>query len=266
MDMERVSEELAALASSFARSEGRTSIYGADLQRAQAAQQLRRRESTSEQGMAGLGNFLGVMGAAGDQNLDPMQYMALSNISSDASDEQIAEIAGRMGMDPKMATDLVRNKDRNFEAGIEALGLPPEYALAFSRERGMTTEQALGLEKGTEGLDDQADRIKTTKDDTKLPAGATGAAEFSTAIQKANVEINTFNAGFGKINTINDQYRRGLLNLMKAFDEARRVLEGKAADSGVVQNPSAPVTGSGDMDARYPRIDGEMRDWILYGG
>ena len=72
-------------------------------------------------------------------------------------------------------------------------------------------------------------------------------------MQKANTEIAQFNTAFSGLNTINEQYRQGLLNVVNALKDAETKLKEFNPSSGRNISAQTPRQDDGESSARGPR-------------
>lgn len=225
VDTDTISDRLANSMQGFA---GGGEVTGTAMEQARALQDMLRTESTSTNGIAGLGNISGIQDAFGQagQKLDTGTMLALMNSSTNASQDDIKSILAKGGVSPDMVDSLsktlMENKTNaaNMGAGLTgASGNMSDYLL--SQSRGITTEQQLGINaaQGFQGTKMNADQ---------LIGGAatqvTSQVEYQKAAADAAVSQKQINAGLDEFGRITKLTTEGLTDFSKALAKASGAL------------------------------------------
>lgn len=213
VDASGISTMLAQSARGFA---GGGDITDTALKQAQTLQQQLLSESSSTSGIAGIGNLAGLMQAVPGLSME--QLLAGSNISSNATTEDIMEI---MGINKDQAAAVQNAKKNAMGIGLDTAGVSgPLRNFLLANETGMTGEQALGRQRAqgfSGGLDLQAA--------SKQIAGSApyGAEMSSTVVELRNTQ-SAFVEGMQLMNSETSKVNQNLNEFNRSLKESTNIL------------------------------------------
>lgn len=156
IDVEAISTRLSDFAQGFA---GGGDVTETNLRQAQQLAAIQRAESTSMSGLSGIGNITGIQQAfqGAGANLDTGTFLALTNLSQDADEDDIRTILRDSDLgdiSEEQREQLIQNiqqsrQDTQARGADLVFGQGNRNLSRFfrGRERGLTTEQQLGAEE-----------------------------------------------------------------------------------------------------------------------
>jgi hypothetical protein len=224
VDTQGISSRMTDFAQGFA---GGGPITSTAIQQAQSLNQLTKSESTSEAGFSGIGNITGLQKTFADQKqeLDPGLLMSLSNLSSDARPEDVKKLLMQSGKSAAEAEALMPGimdtKVNASDIGAKAAGVSGTLKTAMiGRERGITTEQQMGIEDVR-----AAGGAKAIQDGSlgRATAEVMGSQEAKMATTEARIDQTKFEQGFSAFDAGISGATQGLQELTKVFAESSKV-------------------------------------------
>ena len=224
VDTQGISGRMTDFAQGFA---GGGPITSTAIQQAQSLNQLTKSESTSESGFSGIGNITGLQKTFADQkqDLDPGLLMSLSNLSSDARPEDVKKLLMQSGKSAAEAEALMPGimdtKVNASDIGAKAAGVTGNLKTALvGRERGITTEQQMGIEDVR-----AAGGAKVVQDGSlgRATAEVMGSQEAKMATTEARIDQTKFEQGFSAFDAGISGATQGLQELTKVFAESSKV-------------------------------------------
>jgi len=203
------------------------------MQQALDIEQRSRAESMSTEGIAGVGNYVGVQQALGP-NATTEQMMAALKLSKDAKLEDIQQV---VGVDEETAKKLQQAKQNSLFSGFSALGLntTTQQAAFSSFETGDASEQFLGRKRAAES-------IKAGFSNEEMLAGSKALAAPGASMQgteldfaKASARRDSENviAGIDKFDIGVQRLDKGLDDLYKALQKASSRIDSMADSMGI---------------------------------
>lgn len=235
MSGEDIGGRLARSAQGFA---GGGEITNTAMEQARSLQEMLRSESTSTSGIAGLGNVMGLQSAFGKagQSLDSGSFLALSNLSGDASKADVMGILkNKGGMSDEvmsgLADSILSNKQNAMNIGLGSIGGDANLQTYLAgKSRGITTEGQIGI-SAAQGFSG------TTQDGGAIITGAArqfaGEQEQQKRIVEANLGQQQFLTGLEQFGRVTEGAREQLVGFRDSVAKAKEALDSFVATSSV---------------------------------
>lgn len=222
LDTDRIGEQLARSMQGFA---GGGEVTGTNIEQARALQDVLRSESTATGGIAGLGNYAGLQQAFGEsgESLDTGTFLALSNASTNASQDDIKNILRKGGVSEEniesLSQSIMSNKGNAMNMGLGATGTEGSNLGTYlaSQGRGITTEQQMGIE-AAQGF--QGSTINGGAAINQAATQVSSQVEYQKAVADSAVAQKQVVAGLGEFGRVTKLTTEGLADFSKALAQA----------------------------------------------